>query len=312
MPISHVDAQETALEPSFSYPSVVQGGSNNIEQVDTTQDINTSGGALLPTVSNLGTAAGSDTGDSPSDQVSVYVVRKNDSINKIADMFSVSVNTILWANDMKKGDKLVEGDTLFILPVSGVKHVVIKGQTLKGIAKKYNVDVVDIAGFNGIPSDSQLAVGDELIIPDGVISDSGVVSTVNNKKYHEPKYTTNISNYFINPVPGAYLSQGIHDRGAVDLAISKGTPIYAAASGKVIFAKMGWNGAFGGLVIINHSNGTQTLYAHQSKIATHAGDEVHQGEIIGYVGSTGHSTGPHLHFEVHGAKNPGVNGSWKY
>ena len=69
---------------------------------------------------------------------------------------------------------------------------------------------------------------------------------------------------------------------------------------------------FGNVVIIDHPNGTQTLYAHQSKLATVAGAEVFQGEVIGYVGTTGHSTGPHLHFEVHGAQNPGVDGSWKY
>ncbi len=83
-----------------------------------------------------------------------------------------------------------------------------------------------------------------------------------------------------------------------------GTPIKAAASGRVIFAKVGWNGAYGNLTIIQHDNGTQTYYAHQSKLAVSAGDYVNQGEVIGYVGSTGRSTGPHLHFEVRGAPNP--------
>jgi murein DD-endopeptidase MepM/ murein hydrolase activator NlpD len=190
---------------------------------------------------------------------------------------------------------------------------------LKSIAKKYNADVSDIAGFNGITEDSQLAVGDELIIPDGIISDEGgskpisdpAATALKNQQYYDTHHVPNLAGYFINPVPGAILSQGIHDNNAVDLAIAKGTPIRAAASGKVIFAQMGWNGAFGGLVIINHPNGTQTLYAHQSKIVAHAGDDVNQGDIIGYVGSTGHSTGPHLHFEVHGAKNPGADDSWK-
>jgi murein DD-endopeptidase MepM/ murein hydrolase activator NlpD len=122
----------------------------------------------------------------------------------------------------------------------------------------------------------------------------------------------NLAGYFIDPVPGYRLSQGIHDNNAVDLAIGKGTPIHAAAAGTVLLARNGYNGGFGNVVIIDHPNGTETVYAHQSKLATKTGAEVYQGQVIGYVGSTGHSTGPHLHFEVHGAQNPGADGSWKY
>jgi murein DD-endopeptidase MepM/ murein hydrolase activator NlpD len=122
----------------------------------------------------------------------------------------------------------------------------------------------------------------------------------------------NLAGYYIDPVPGYRLSQGIHDHNAVDLAIAAGTPIHAAADGTVTLARMGWNGAFGNLVIISHPNGTETLYAHQSSILAYTGEQVTQGQVIGYVGCTGHCTGPHLHFEVHGARNPGVDASWKY
>ena len=293
------------------------------DQVDSGSYVNiVSGDSLFPATSHVSIPGSAGSGDSSSDQMSIYVIRKGDSISQIADMFGVSANTILWANDMKKGDKLVEGDTLIILPISGVKHTVLKGQTLKGIAKKYGVDVSDIAGFNGIAEDAQLSVGDELIIPDGQMTDDGgspsktssnsSSSSKSKKVYYETYNLANYTGYFINPVPGARLSQGIHDNNAVDLAIAKGTPIHAAAAGEVIFAKMGWNGAFGGLVIIDHANGTQTLYAHQSQVLAHVGDEVSRGDVIGLVGSTGHSTGPHLHFEVHGARNPGADDSWKY
>ena len=110
----------------------------------------------------------------------------------------------------------------------------------------------------------------------------------------------------MNPLPGARLTQGLHDGGAVDLAMPRGTPILAAASGTIIFARDGYNGGYGNMVIISHPNGTQTLYAHQSKLVSSAGDKVSQGEVIGYVGSTGHSTGPHLHFKISGAQNPGA------
>lgn len=266
--------------------------------------------ALLPSTSILG---GSGNGDISSDQISVYVIRKDDSISKIAEMFNVSENTILWANDMKKGDKLVEGDVLFILPISGIKHTVKKGQTLKGIANLYKVDVVDIAGFNGISTDAKLTAGDELLVPDAdmTVSDgeNNKTSSKSSSKEIIIKSTgKDLGGYFINPVPNyKRRSQGIHGKNGVDLAAPTGTKIVASASGRILLARIGYNGGYGNMVIIQHPNGTQTLYAHQSKLVVHTGDQVEQGEVIGYVGSTGHSTGPHLHYEVRGAKNNAVN-----
>ena len=271
--------------------------------------------ALSPNVGPMGVSDGKDFPDPSAEDTSVYVVRKGDSISQIATMFGVSVDTILWANDLKKGEKLTEGDVLLILPISGLEHTVTKGQTLQSIAKLYKADVNDIIQSNDIALDTPLAVGDTLMIPNASKTEEKAKpakSTTTNtkaKKTYETYPAGNLAG-FINPVPGYRLSQGIHDGNAVDLAIPKGTPIHASASGKVIFAKMGYNGGFGGLVIIAHPNGTQTLYAHQSKLASRAGDQVSQGEVIGYVGSTGHSTGPHVHFSVKGAHNPGVDNSW--
>ncbi|MFA6353963.1 MAG: peptidoglycan DD-metalloendopeptidase family protein [Candidatus Paceibacterota bacterium] len=265
-----------------------------------------SGTALVPAT---GLSGGQDTLDSSFDQISVYVVRKNDSISQIADMFGVSANTILWANDLKKGDKLTEGDTLMILPVSGVKHTILKGQTLAGIAKKYNVDVSEITNFNEIALSSELVPGDELIIPDAEMVEISVPKTKTTNPVNTIKTALKtLVGYFINPVPGyKRLSQGLHGNNGVDLAAPTGTKIVAAASGVVLLARNGYNGGYGNMVIIKHPNGTQTLYGHQSKLATKTGAQVSQGEVIGYIGSTGHSTGPHLHFEVRGAKNPAVN-----
>ena len=267
--------------------------------------------ALLPSTSSMGTD--SDNADASIDQIEVYVVRKGDSVADIAKMFDVSTNTILWANDLKKGEKLTEGDTLIILPVSGVKHVVKKGDTLKTIAKKYGVDVFDITSFNNIDLEKGLSVGDELVIPGAEIQSAPVV-TISKKKGTLPAYNDrgikSSTGYFIKPIPCA-LSQGRHDRYAVDLSChGSGTPIKAAASGKVIFAKIGWNGAFGNLVIIDHPNGMRTYYGHQKSLNVSVGQQVEQGQVIGYVGSTGRSTGPHLHFEVRGGWNPGFDNSW--
>lgn len=273
--------------------------------------------ALLPSASPLsdldGTGIGN--GEFSFDQLSVYVVRKGDSLSQIAEMFDVSVNTILWANDMKKGDKLVEGSTLLILPVSGVQHTVTKGETLQSIAKKYKVDVLTITGFNGLEAGDKLAVGDELIIPDGQMPNDDVPSSSSKKSSGKTVAGSGkkIPGYFINPVPELKRkSQGAHGPGnrGVDLAAPTGTRILASAEGIVLLARYGWNGGYGNMVTIQHPNGTKTLYAHMSKIATTTGARVEQGEVIGSVGSTGRSTGPHLHFEVFNAWNPGFDWTW--
>ena len=274
--------------------------------IDTDVNVYTSGNALSPATNHVSIPGETETGNSYSDQISVYVVRKGDSISQIAEMFDVSVNTILWANDMKKGDKLTENDILFILPISGLQHIITKGQTLNSIAKLYKVDVSDIARFNGITEDTKLAIGDKIIVPGGEIYNESSSSKTNTTIYRTP--TVNVAGYFINPVPAySRRSQGLHGPGkrGIDLAAPKGTPTLASAGGTVLLARNGWNGAYGNMIIINHPNGTKTLYAHLSKINTHTGAQVSQGENIGYVGSTGRSTGPHLHFEVFNAKNPG-------
>jgi murein DD-endopeptidase MepM/ murein hydrolase activator NlpD len=307
------------LQANVSSAAIIQDKKDKNSKDKTIDDSKTinilADNALAPATGPAGVSDGTNNADISPDQISVYVVRDGDTVATIAQMFEVTSNTILWANDLKKGDKLVTGTVLIILPVTGVQVIVAKGDTLKSIAKKYNVaDVSDIAGFNGIADDAQLTVGDELIIPDGEIADNGGDTSVKNsgstnKKQYDVRNLPVITGYFMNPVPGARLTQGLHAHGyAVDLAIAKGTPILASASGTVIFARMGSNGGFGGLVIIDHPNGTETYYAHQSRVATHVGDQVSQGEVIGYVGSTGNSTGPHVHFEIRGAQNPGGNG----
>ncbi len=111
--------------------------------------------------------------------------------------------------------------------------------------------------------------------------------------------------FFVNPLPGALLTQGLHGLDAVDLGAPSGTPIHAAAKGTVILARTGgWNGGYGNYVIIDNGSGIETLYAHMSSVKAGVGDSVSAGEVIGYVGMTGDATGPHLHFEVRGAQNP--------
>ncbi len=239
-----------------------------------------------------------------SDQISIYVVRSGDTLPAIAKMFGVTTNTIVWANDIK-GKTITPGQTLVILPISGVQHIVKKGDTLKSIATQYKGDVDEILQYNNLSKDSKLAIGDIVVIPDGE-----VVAVVNVKT--PSKTTTSTSGgisvtagYYSRPLIGGLKSQGLHGHNGVDLASSYGSNILAAAAGTVIVSKnSGWNGGYGSYIVIQHGNGTQTLYGHLSGTTVNVGDQVDKGQTIGYMGSTGNSTGVHVHFEVRGAKNP--------
>ncbi len=265
-----------------------------------------SGSALVSNTGPQGTVAAYTEGTPTSGQISLHVVREGESLSVIASLYQVSTNTILWANDIKDASTIQPGDTLLILPVSGVQHTVAKGQTLTAIAKKYGADPEEVASFNGLDVGVALAVGDTLIIPGGDLAPKK--STTTTKKSSGSSASVAVlttGSYFAHPVPGARLTQGIHGYNGVDLGAPSGTPVYASASGSIIVAKSGggYNGGYGNYIVISHSNGTQTLYAHLSSLAV-SGGAVSQGDLIGYVGNTGRSTGFHLHFEVRGAKNP--------
>ena len=241
-----------------------------------------------------------DLGKSGTGEISVYVVREGDTLGEIAEMFGVSVNTIRWANNLKS-NTLKVGQELVILPISGVRHTVKSGDTLASLAQKYKADLDDILSYNNITAGSKLVIGDVIIIPDGVVNapQSNIANTTSGS-------TQNIaSGYFLRPINGSKKTQGIHGHNGVDLGAPVGTPVLASASGKVIISRTGgWNGGYGTYIVVSHSNGTQTLYAHLSSNSVSVGDTVDQGETIGAIGLTGKTTGPHLHFEIRGARNP--------
>jgi len=278
------------------------------DEIESSVDINiVSENALFPTTSHISIPGESEVGNPYSDQISVYVVRKGDSISQIADMFGVSVDTILSVNEMEKGDKLKEDDVLLILPFSGIEHIVTKGQTLQGIASLYKVEMDEILLANDIDTDTKLIIGEKLMIPGADMLGETKPKTGSSVTKGSNSYSSmpDIVGYFKNPVPNGKKSRGVTSKHrGVDIAAPTGTPIYASASGRVLTARMGWNGAYGNMIILQHPNGTRTLYAHMSRLGVNTGAQVSQGEIIGYVGSTGRSSGPHLHFEVLGAKNP--------
>ncbi|HEY4525245.1 MAG TPA: M23 family metallopeptidase [Candidatus Paceibacterota bacterium] len=285
------------LEAAMNIDPAPDKGGGDIVIVD--------GSALMPEEGPSGTIA--DISKPKNSTISVYVVREGDSLSSIATLFDVSPNTILWANDLPRGAILRAGQTLTILPVTGVKYTVKKGDTLSSIAKRFSGDGSEIASFNGI-DESALSVGTELIIPDGEIAapapkpkTSGTAA----KASVSVRSGATIGS-FMSPLSSYKRTQGIHGYNGVDLAASSGTSIMASAAGEVIVARgSGYNGGYGSYVVIQHADGSQTLYAHQSKVIVSVGQAVVQGQVIGYVGSTGKSTGAHLHFEIrNGPRNP--------
>jgi murein DD-endopeptidase MepM/ murein hydrolase activator NlpD len=271
-------------------------------------------GLLVSEVGPLGTDATVPT-EYINDTVVVYTVHKGDSYAKIAQLFDISENTIRWANNLKKTDVPHVGDTLIILPVSGVSYVVKKGDTLTSIARKYNADAEEIGRYNGYEVDSELAYGETIIIPDGEISEPKPATPTKKKTTSKliagaTKLISGFSGvdtggYYVRPLRGGTRTQGLHGKNAVDVGAPIGTPVYAAAEGTALIATTGgYNGGYGNYIILSHPNGTQTIYGHLSSVMISKGQKVSKGQQIGKVGSTGRSTGPHLHFEVRGAKNP--------
>lgn len=295
-----VNAQTIGLLQAATNPdlAVAKGGG----------DITVVGGtALLPETGPSGTSL--DVGEIiEATNISLYVVRKGDTISSIAKLFGVSRNTIVWANDIKN-NVISPGQTLVILPVSGVRHTVAKGDTLKSIASKYKADSEEILQFNALTEDASLAVGDILIIPDGEIAPPKLaVSTSkpsSTNSWRRSASGPSYEGYYMRPLIGGIKTQGLHGFNAVDIASYYGAPIFAAAEGVVLISRTsGWNAGYGNYVVVKHDNGTQTLYAHLSKNLVAPGEIVTRGQQVGEMGASGKATGTHLHFEIRGATNP--------
>jgi len=253
-------------------------------------------------------------------EITTYTVQNGDTIGEIAEQYGISVDTVRWANDLGSKGTIKSGDKLTMLPISGVLYTVQKGDTLSGIADKYDAHSQEILTYNGLADAKGIQPGMKLIVPGGEMIVEPVkkvttktTSTTTTKTETTEKKTSSStvsvsSGKFIMPIPGSIITQGKHDTTAVDFGAPVGTSVKAAAAGKVTLVNSGgYGGGYGTYIIISHSDGTQTLYAHLSSVAVAVGDSVNQGEVIAKSGNTGRSTGPHLHFEVKGASNPFFN-----
>lgn len=243
-----------------------------------------------------------------------YTILNGDTISGIAHKFNISVATILWSNNLTERSLIQPGATLKILPTTGILHRVVRGETVAAIAKKYKTEAQKILDTNSLASANQIKIGQDLIIPDGIRPAN--ISTTITKTTTAGKTTTSKTSLSpTNPNTGTKLlwPAGVRKisqyfgwrHTGLDIAGPVGTPIYAAEDGVVETA--GWNsGGYGNYIIINHGGGLRTLYGHASKLFVSRGEKVTRGQVIMAMGSTGRSTGPHLHFEVriNGFKNP--------
>ncbi|MDP3882776.1 MAG: LysM peptidoglycan-binding domain-containing protein [Candidatus Staskawiczbacteria bacterium] len=277
---------------------------------------NTLSGVSTPSIITgrvLGNVLGGTTQSKAKKEITEYTVQPGDTIQSIANNYEVSVNTLLLANSLTSSSVIKVGQTLVILPVDGILHVVRSGDTVSGISQTYKAQHDDIIVFNGLANQGDIFIGDILIVPGGVMPKKAAPS-VNQVPLAD--------NYFIFPVQGK-ITQGIHYYNAIDIANKCGTPIYAAAAGVVQRVRYGYNFGGGNNITILHPNGVVTYYGHVQTSLVKPGDKVYVGQNIALVGGqpgtvgAGISTGCHLHFQVVGARNPlsvyavGANISYK-
>ncbi|MFL7792694.1 MAG: peptidoglycan DD-metalloendopeptidase family protein [Anaerolineae bacterium] len=232
--------------------------------------------------------------------IETYVVQAGDTVQSIAATYNLEPTTIMWANPAVEDapDLLRIGQEVIILPIDGAYHTVTEDDTLDSLSETYKVVSMTIATceYNNLtPPDYTIKEGDKLIIPGG-------------EKPYVPKVVTSYTGSvpggargtgrFQWPVVGARITQGFwHGHRAIDLGAPTGSAVQAADGGFISFA--GWTDVgYGYLIVIDHANGFATYYAHLSNIYVEVGQAVERGQVIGAVGNTGWSTGPHLHFEI--------------
>lgn len=239
-----------------------------------------------------------------------YTVQPGDTASSIASTYGLSVTSILWANNLNNRSIIKPGQTLKIPPQDGVVYTIAKGDTIKKIAEIYQADELSILEANANLDPNALAVGGEIFIPDGVKPAPKIIAPTKpatavairnilspNTPLPEAATDMELENKFLWPAKSRRINQyySWRHRG-LDIDGDIGDPAYAPESGKV--ERAGWSNGYGYNVIINHGNGIKTLQGHFSKILVEVGDTVERGDVIALIGSTGWSTGAHIHFEV--------------
>ncbi len=237
-----------------------------------------------------------------------HTVEPGDTIGAIAEQYNISVVTILWANNLTTRSYIRPGDSLKILPTAGVLHTVVRGDTVSSLANKYDAEAGKIIAFNKLQKDgSDIIIGENLIIPGGEMpvpkrtytAPTRIATPLRNVAAPPPSVSAPAGSGYLWPTSVRTITQyyGWRHTG-LDIAGPTGSPIYASRGGTVTKSQCGWNGGYGCMIIVDHGGGITTLYAHNSQLYVNVGDVVTQGQTMAAMGSTGRSTGPHIHFEI--------------
>mgnify|MGYP002725578525 CR=1 FL=1 len=232
--------------------------------------------------------------------IETYVINEGDTLGAIAEKFGLSLSTVLWANGLSYNSTIQPGDDLKILPRDGVLYSVRSGDTLSRIASQYGVDTDVIMATNSMSSANKLSIGDELLLPGG--EPPSPVSTARSSAslsslFSAPSSSGSSSGGWVWPTDWRVITQyyGWRHTG-LDVDGDYSTYSYAARGGVVIFS--GWRSGYGLTVEIDHGDGFVTRYAHHSKNYVGVGERVSAGQALAQTGTTGRSTGTHLHFEI--------------
>ena len=251
----------------------------------------------IPVVTkNTGTSLqSSETSEPPKLYYTSYRVRKGDIIGNIAEQFDITSDTIISVNNVRSSRRMQIGTYLRIPSMAGIMYTVRNdGETIDSIAKKYEVEASKIAVLNNIEESAVLKAGNMLFVPDAEldrITRQEINGDLFKKPIHARWYMSSSFGWRKSPFSGV---RSYH--GGIDMACPQGTSIWASMPGTV--TKTGYNNTYGNFVIIQHHSGYQTLYGHMSQILAVKNQWVDERTCIGKVGSTGLSTGPHLHFTV--------------
>jgi len=234
-------------------------------------------------------------------EIITYVVRTGDTVSSIAEKFGVSIETIIWANNIASVTKIKSGQRLKIPPVTGIVHEVQRGETVYSIAEKFEANpqaIVDFP-FNSFANDETfaLAVGQALIVPDGVKPKARPAAPRPTAYLAQADVQTGGGGTFIWPTSGKITQRYVWYHRGLDIANKTGPAIVAARAGRISAVIYGRYG-YGNHVVVDHGDGYQTLYGHMNRIYVQANQQVSAGQALGQMGSTGRSTGTHLHFEV--------------
>jgi len=256
---------------------------------------------------------------------SIVIVREGQTPSDIAKAHGIPLKVLLEVNDLRPVDRVRAGEVLLLPPMGGGPDMIVlwttpvgqspdgpprtaqpagsaeplvvavaEGQTLWAIAQQYNVTVEDLVEANALPSAEMISVGQRIVVP----GRTAAALRPDASRVRVPRAT--IAQGFLWPSRGVLRSRFgwryVSRHNGIDISAPLGTSIDAAMAGRVRFA--GWYGGYGKTVIIDHGNGVTTLYGHASQLTVHAGQRVEAGQLIARVGSTGRSTGPHLHFEI--------------